>query len=145
MSQPHRLSQTPRSIRRIFLCGFFCLGLPAMAAPAGTPDSGALGSLFYSPAERLAMQRQRASERQTTASAPGRDAHNVKVDGLVRHSSGSGTVWLNRQAMTTTSASALLGKPMAHDSLRIGEIRDPTSGRRDDLLPPGSIEIQRRP
>ncbi|SMB24242.1 exported protein of unknown function [Sterolibacterium denitrificans] len=144
MNQPHRLSQTLRFIRRIFLCGLFCLVLPTMAAPAGTPATRVLGSLFYSPAERLAMQRQRASERPTTASAPASGSVH-KLDGLVRHSSGSSTVWLNRQAMTTESASLLLGKPMAHDALRIGEIRDLTSGRRDDLLPPGSIEIQHQP
>lgn len=143
MNEPHRAAPAMTSIFRICLCGFFCLGLPVTAAPSNPPETGRLGGLFYSPEERLAMQRQRIRNSPTTA-APD-SVQSVRLDGLVRRSAGSSTVWLNRRPMTTATAGALLGNARALDALHIGETLDPASGRRSDLLPGGSIEIRRRP
>ncbi|MBV2234394.1 MAG: hypothetical protein KUL75_02505 [Sterolibacterium sp.] len=126
-------------------CGIaLCLacGWPPPADSASAPPQPpALGRLFYSPQARQAMQHQRKTATHATTAV----YDSVKLDGLVRRSSGHSTLWLNQQAFSEADASSLLGHNPPHDSLRIGETLAPASGQRFDLLPQGSLSVRRQP
>lgn len=70
------------------------------AVPATSPDAGAaLGRLFYTPAQRAALDEQRRRPQGAVAAEPATAApaapEYVTLNGIVRRSDGATTVWLN--------------------------------------------------
>lgn len=107
--------------RRLALLSMFV----AAAASAET-----LGRLFFTREQRAALERQRQSGR---GEMPVEEAASVRLDGVVRDSSGRTTVWRN-------------GRPddAARPAMKVGETLDVASGARSDVLAPGAVRIERR-
>lgn len=116
---------------------------PAAAMPSDAADDQALGTLFFSPAERLAIERNRSGEAAAADVPPAR----VQVDGLVRRAHGKSTVWLNNRALPEGQAGMLQQAPsitasgvsIKGASLRVGEALDLSTGQRADLVPQGTV------
>lgn len=99
-------------MRKILICSLVACTLiatPVMAEPQ------ALGRLFFTPAERAALDRARAgipadSDQTSTVIAPKRA---TRLNGFVERSDGKATVWVDgepryrREASTTISPSAV--------------------------------------
>lgn len=73
------------------------LAAALLAALAATADAAELGTLFFSPAQREAMDRLRRGEPEQAAaqSAPG----GHEITGFVQRSDGRGTVWIDGRAV----------------------------------------------
>lgn len=108
--------------RRLALLSMFL----AAAASAET-----LGRLFFTREQRAALERQRQSGR---GSMPVEEAESVRLDGVVRNSSGRTTVWRNGRAEEGT----------LQPDLKVGETLDAVSGARSDIVMPGAVRIDRR-
>lgn len=108
--------------RRLVLLSMFV----AAAASAET-----LGRLFFTREQRAALERQRQSGR---GDVPVEEAASVRLDGVIRDSSGRTTVWRNGR----TGGGAQPG-------IKVGETLDVASGARSDVVAPGAVRIERRP
>jgi hypothetical protein len=121
----------------------------ANAANAAAP---ALGTLFYSPDRRAALERQR---QYNIMEARAIEGATLKLDGVVSRSSGKTTVWVNGRPSTERDAartgiqatvsqrspgSAVLGagddQPTA---LKVGEEINRGTGERNDRLGGGAV------
>lgn len=69
--------------------------LPPLAGAQTTDPATDLGRLFHTPDMRATLDRQRAT-RQSARPQPA--PREVRLDGIVRRSDGSATVWLDGQA-----------------------------------------------
>jgi hypothetical protein len=116
--------------------------MPTAARPVGT--------LFYSPAERQAIETQRHGEATATGAVP---STHVQFAGQVRRERGKGTVWLNNRPLPEGQAGVLKQPPaiisngilIDGQSLRVGETLDLSTGQRADVVPPGAIARKRAP
>jgi hypothetical protein len=84
----------------IVLCLVACCGVAA-AADYSLHD---LGTLFTTPAARQGMDRQRSEVARDSDTATSRAPGNVRVDGIVRRSDGSSTVWVNGESNLKSNA-----------------------------------------
>lgn len=107
--------------RRLALLSMFV----AAAASAET-----LGRLFFTREQRAALERQRQAGR---GDLPVEEAASVRLDGVVRDSSGRTTVWRNGRTADATQP-----------ALKVGETLDVASGARSDVVMPGAVRIERR-
>lgn len=107
--------------RRLALLAMFV----AAAASAET-----LGRLFFTREQRAALERQRQSGR---GDLPVEEAASVRLDGVIRDSSGRTTVWRNGQPADS-----------AQPAMKVGETVDMESGTRSDVVMPGAVRIERR-
>jgi hypothetical protein len=125
-----------------------CLLLLALgAAPVWAADAG-LGRLFFTPAERQALEEARRrnirAEVQATAEKPALPpVRNVTVSGLVRRSDGESTVWVNGKPVDGATADGLKvrvtaaqGTVIVHEPekgntvrLKVGQRADFVTGR----------------
>lgn len=78
------------------------------APPAGRTDETPIGRLFYTPERRLALERQRASNRPTERQV---ESRQLSFDGLVQRSSGKRTVWVNGRPLTENDDGVLRVTP----------------------------------
>lgn len=134
--------------------------LPALAASdkpvttnTVTAQQTRLPTLFYSPAERHKLQAQRPTQASasTQLSSSAEGAGNeitprlLWLNGRLKRSQGGHSVWLNQQMLPTANLDAALSKQLANLQLRPGELVDMTTQHKQDLLPPGSLTVHRRP
>lgn len=132
------------------VCGLvYALCVPALQAAQVTPASDAtLGTLLYSHAERVAIDRARLglATDAGTGSAP-EVLRQVTVNGIVKRQGGKNTVWLNGQPLpdgetlppikslrATRNGIKLDGQPV-----RVGETLDLDTKTRVDLVLPGAV------
>jgi len=107
--------------RRLFLSGMLV---------AATASAESLGRLFFTPEQRTALERQRQTGK---AEALLDDDQAVRFDGIVRSSSGRSTVWRNGR----------MTEDAADPRTKVGEILEPASGIRTDVVAPGAVRITR--
>jgi hypothetical protein len=128
------------------------LCLYAIAPDACAADT--LGRLFFTPEHRRALDRQRALNIDETPA----DDPMLTINGIVTHSSGSHTAWINgiarseREMSGSTSVSPLRNHPgqiivesgeLSSIRLRVGETVRRNTGETSDLLQGGQIVVQR--
>ena len=100
-----------------------CIALAAALAAAAPAFAEPLGRLFFTPERRAALERQRQLNIQETRTVQG---GSLRLDGIVRSSSGHSTVWVNGQAQHVRNRSAgvavvLPRRDAAHARLSAGE------------------------
>ena len=101
-----------------------CCSLPAW------PQNDTLGRLFFTPQQRVALDRQRAQGINTNINV---DQHaSYTLNGEVRRSSGRNTRWINGEAQTGP------GAPRG----TIGDTYHPSTGEREKLLGGGKITVR---
>lgn len=105
----------------------FLLALPATTVQGAEP----LGRLFYTPAERATL------ERQKQAASGGEAVAAATLNGVVRRSTGRNTVWINGTPVEEKDG-AIRRPP------RVGETLAP-GGEVSDALQGGTIVIRRKP
>lgn len=121
--------------------------LPAF--PAWTADAqgqSALGTLFFTPTERVALALARRGEALTEART------DIMVNGLVSRPEQKGMVWINGHKMPEGSAIPPISTPVISKAgiklnekdVKVGEKIDLDSGNRIDLVPSGAISIRRK-
>jgi len=111
------------------------LATTLLASPALAEDVP-LGRLFFTPEQRMTLDRRRQyqqAERQVSAGAG-----TITVNGLVRRSDGKITTWVNGEAVDNEKRSP--GEPSARDVV-VGERLNQATGERQDLLQGGEIKI----
>ena len=110
----------------------------AVALPAPAHAQSALGRLFFSPAERAALDRDTDTPSDAAESTP------RTLNGIVRRSDGKATVWIDGQPQTRQLPSANAAPVEAPDGqwrrLKVGESTD---GAAHDAPPKIRIERQR--
>jgi hypothetical protein len=133
--------------------------LAAMAMAMATPAEAAgepLGRLFLTPEQRAALERQRRTEADASAALQG---ETLRLDGIVRRSSGHRTVWLNGHATDDNgtaarrvgprhddpAAAVIAGDGAAPLSLRVGETVNRATRERTDGLAGGRLSIRQAP
>ncbi|MGI9341934.1 MAG: hypothetical protein ACR2QV_03750 [Gammaproteobacteria bacterium] len=99
----------PSPVRIALLC--FALLCFALASPhVAAADRYDIGRLFMTPAQRaeLDAQRQRSPGADITVATPRPDAvalrDDIRLNGIVRRSSGPATIWVNGRALDQESA-----------------------------------------
>lgn len=107
------------------------LGLLAlsMALPM-TTLAEPLGRLFFSPAQRSALDQQAQTE-----PSPAEQGNATRFDGMVLRSNGRSTYWIGGKPRNSTEALPA--------RLRVGESVDPTNGDRRALLGDNALRIRR--
>ena len=101
----------------------------ASALPAWS-QSASLGRLFFTPEQRIQLDRLRQQSR----SANSAQQTSYILNGEVRRSSGNNTRWVNGEAQTG---------PAPHGI--IGDTYHPATGEQESLLGSGRITIQNPP
>jgi hypothetical protein len=137
--------------------GFAALGLFTMGAAhaqspvhiqAKTPSQvDKLPTLFFSPAERAAIQFSRSGQSVVNLNV----STALTVSGLVKRRADKGMVWINGTAMpegssTPAGVTPAIGKRsvrIEQNEVRVGETLDAESGERIDFIPPGSVHSRR--
>lgn len=118
---------------------------PAELAPLKNPGMPPLGTLFYSPFERAAINAARRGDAMES------DKETLQIDGLVKRPRGKSTAWINRSAVDEQQPQYLdlpvsihgNGVQLENRRLRVGENLDLVSGEQSDLLPPNAIKIKK--
>lgn len=144
----------PRAARHGHVTAALLLLLVATPALAGAPLSS-LGRLFFTPAERAALETARTRPETATEPAAGPVAETpppqLQLAGVVRRSAGRSLAWLNGVSFEEGSElhgyriaignNAVLLQPPAGPAIRlgVGQIFDTGSGRIVDPVPPGSL------
>lgn len=133
--------------RTLTACMVIALG---MAIAFGNVDAATLGRLFYTPAQRAKLDQLRNAQRGTLAKAeaeapehavpePTHTPQPVTLNGVVRRSDGSTTIWINEQMHQTGSHSSakaadsngvdvVLPESKRKVRLKVGQTVDPVSG-----------------
>lgn len=142
------------------VCALACaLCVPALQAVQVIPESRpkaaqttspkpvtTLGTLLYSNAERVVIDRARLGLATDTGSAPG-ILQQVTVNGIVKRQGGKNTVWLNGQPLPEGETLSpikslritLNGIQLDGQHLRIGETINLDTNARVDLVLPGAV------
>ena len=118
--------------------------LVAAACAQAMASEPALGTLFYSPAERAAVLRER---RGTVADAP---ATSLNLSGVVKRARGKSTAWINRQPLpegqlapgSRSTRNCATGVSVDGSRLRVGETLDTETRVRTDIVAPGALRVQ---
>ena len=118
---------------------------------AGTAAGADLSRLFFTPAQRAALDNARRLNSSVEVGNDGTQApvppappplpvaRNVSIDGVVTRSDGARTVWLNNRAVTGRTAGDLdVAAGKSNSSIRLGV---PASGRSVELKVGQSVEI----
>ena len=133
-SMPMFFIQTLRTAFVAVLCA------PMLALGAESAD---LETLFYTPSQRLDINR----GRQGLGAAV--NAATARLNGVVRRAGGKSTVWINDQpyAEGSTQAAPLKGVDavVQGQRLRVGESIDKASGERTDVVAPGAVTVRSKP
>ncbi|QDX82756.1 hypothetical protein B9N43_16860 [Denitratisoma sp. DHT3] len=113
---------------------------------AGTPPPR-LGTLLFSPEERMAITAARGGAGAAAATAD----RSVTLGGVVRRNKGRSTAWINGAAVVEGSAVPEVGTPRIAPKqividgrpVRIGETLNLDHGTRSDFLP-GDARVERK-
>jgi hypothetical protein len=131
--------------QRVF--GLVCaLCVTAPQAEVLPVQESPLGTLLYSNAERVGINRARLGLATEAGSAP-EVLRQVTVNGIVKRQSGKNTVWLNGQALpdgeTLPPIKTLIvtrnGVKLNGQLVRVGETLDLDTKVRADLVLPGAV------
>ena len=109
------------------------------------PDD--LGTLFYSPAERIAIMRARDESAQD-----GPQSNQMVVSGVVKRQHARSTAWINGQAVNDGNPVQSIrrvritdkGVTLDGNHVRVGEKIELTTGQRSDIVEPGAVSVTRR-
>ncbi len=143
------LTRHPLRLRRVAVALLLVsIATPQLGATAAE-NGERLGTLFYSPVERLEITHARGDLESSEAEAPTR----LQLDGLVKRGGGKSTAWLNGKPVAeglpvaqqpapviNKAGVAIDGKP-----LRIGESLNLTTGERSDFIPQGTFTANNPP
>lgn len=118
----------------------------AVAAPP-TVDMAddALGTLFYSAAERAAIAQARHGEASAALFST-----RMTINGLVKRAGGNSTAWVNGQAVVDGHTLRQAGKVTVQrnsvgldgKSVRVGESLDLSTLDRTDIVAPGAVSVR---
>jgi hypothetical protein len=138
-------------MKQALLIGFAALALMPVGAPAEE-----LKRLFFSPAERLALDAQRRGDARRGAAG---DATPIRVHGTLQTPRGRATVWINGNAIAAgmpdpaaridarVDAPGVVSLRLKPDSQWVGAKAgvdlDPASGVQRDLLGGGAVRVRR--
>jgi hypothetical protein len=114
------------------------LGVIALLPASGQAEE--LGRLFFSPAERAALDARRNADAVIGEPA---DAAPIRVDGYVLRAGGGATVWVGGVPRAAGEVPIRLRASERSTAVRVGATVDPFSGAQRDLLPGGSLAVQR--
>jgi hypothetical protein len=121
------------------------LAAAALPTPSGADE---LGRLFFTPEQRLEMDRRRDTNSQAATVTA---SDQITVNGRVTRSSGRSTTWINGTPQNDLPGSRDAGRiglrgegESASTQLRVGETLDRTNGEKSDGLGGGTISVQRR-
>jgi hypothetical protein len=111
---------------------WLCLLLLALGLSPAWAEDASLGRLFFTPAERQALEEARRknirAEVQAAAPKPVRPpVRNVTVSGVVRRSDGESTVWVNGKPVDGETADGLKVRVTSGQAAVI--VREPERGR----------------
>lgn len=124
----------------------------AFAAEAPGPPAEALGTLFYTVAERNAIVRARqgqgnigATPEAGAATAPSNPL--MTINGVVKRKNGNSTVWINGQAVqegqslapTTRTSISASGATLDDKQIKVGETVELNTDARTDIVSPGAV------
>lgn len=106
----------------------------ALAALPYVPCHGEeLGRLFFTPAERAALDEQRRAV--TVSAAVSRVPEPLRLDGYVLRADGRTTVWVNGEAAG--------GESLRRKGVKVGATLDGATGETRDLIGAGQVRVQR--
>ncbi|MDP2369886.1 MAG: hypothetical protein Q8M25_16885 [Rhodoferax sp.] len=105
----------------------------------------ALGTLFYSAAERSAIAQARQGEAGAALLST-----RMTVNGLVKRTGGNSTAWVNGQAVVDGHTLRQVGKVSVQrhsvgldgKSVRVGESLDLSTQGRTDIVAPGAVTVR---
>ena len=112
--------------------------------PLAAAQEGVLGTLLYTPAQRLAMVQARQGPR-GTAQSPGTQSRpsSTQLNGVVARARGRGTAWVNGEAVAqgASATTVLRGTEAVVEGhrLRVGESFDNGTGAKTDVVAPGAV------
>lgn len=118
---------------------------PGVSSHAATSDE--LGTLFYSPAERIAITRARDEGAQD-----GPQSNQMVVSGVVKRQHAKSTAWINGEAVNDGKSVQSIrrvritdkGVTLDGNPVRVGEKLELTTGQRSDIVEPGAVSVTRR-
>ena len=126
-----------------------CLAFVLLVAGAAVCAQSAaaapeLGTLFYSPAERSAIVRERSGAAADTATT------RLSVSGVVKRARGKSTAWINRQPLPQgqlapgARSTAIFASGVTVDGvrLRVGQTLDTQTRERTDIVTPGALRVK---
>lgn len=131
----------------------------ALLAPCGT-GAQELGRLFFTPAERAALDARRKARLPDTPAAVAASPR-TRIDGYVARSSGKSTLWLDgyavrdggqpeglnmnvRRGSDPSRVTVVVGEERRRVEMRVGETLDRGSGEVKGVIGNGEIRIRRR-
>lgn len=110
------------------------IAILALTALPYVPCQGQeLGRLFFSPAERAALDAQRRAG--TVSAAVTRAPEPLRLDGYVLRADGRTTVWVNGKAAG--------GESLRRKGVKVGATLDGATGETRDLIGAGQVRVQR--
>ena len=132
-----------------------------LSACSAARSADELGRLFFTPAERAALDARRNAHVPDRPSAPIAASPVTRIDGYVRRSQGPSTVWVNGESLPEGVSGAPRIEPRAHDgaprvsvsvgehgnrvNLKPGELLDRGTGEVSDVIGGGEIEVRQQP
>ena len=131
------------------------LAATALALPARAQE---LGRLFFSPEQRSALDARRKARVPDKPAAAVVASPTTRLDGFVKRSGGSSTVWVNGESLPENAAEAPriqsgragdarvsigVGETGRRAALRPGEVLDRGNGEVRDVIGEGEIRIRR--
>jgi hypothetical protein len=137
--------------RALLLAGLLAVGLA---------HAEELGRLFFTPAQRAALDARRRARVPDRPSAPVVASPVTRVDGFVKRSQGPSTVWINGESLSESAPEAPrieapaqgAGEPRVSVNvgdngrrvrLKPGEALDRSSGEVKDVIGDGEIQVRR--
>ena len=140
-----QVSATWHRYARFFaVCGFGWAGICTWAQTARIEP---LQTLFYTPAERVQLVRDRSG------AAPVAPVTQLRINGIVKREHGKSTAWINQrplaegqtQAPARRTRIAAQSVTLDGQGLRVGETIDLQSHVRTDVLPKGALAVKVAP
>jgi len=121
----------------------FALACLALAASAHAAEP--MGRLFFSPAERAALDEARRKPEPVVVippAPPPPPPEIVTINGVVRRSDGTTTVWINDRPVTDSRAATgvVLTPPKRNDAARVG-LRVPQVGRSVEIAVGQQLDV----
>lgn len=143
----HKLAWHPmaRGVRLgLIVASLATLGVSSHAA---TSPNDELGTLFYSPAERIAITRARVEGAES-----GPQSNQMVVSGVVKRQHAKSTAWINGKAVNDGKSVQSIrrvritdkGVTLDGNPVRVGEKLELTTGQRSDIVEPGAVSMTRR-
>ncbi len=129
--------------------------LLALFFAAGAAHADELGRLFFTPAQRAALDARRKARMPDRPAEPMLASPISRIDGYVKRSQGPSTVWMNGESLSESSPEApriegpgrgvsiSVGESGRRVRLKPGESLDRGSGEVKDVIGDGEIQVRR--